>query len=504
MKRTTKYRIMSAILTGTLFLSNIKQNIITASATTIPNESDNISQEEFIETIDNNQIKKFYTRLYELYDFKTYNTRSIIPQYFQTIYGNKFSCGTIQSAGCGISSLAMVSSYLFDETITPDMMTIYDCGPSPATAFEKGIKRLKLNCEIHRGQAAIDNLDNALDNNHPVIALVGRSSIFTNTGHFIVIAGKTPEGKYIVNDPNIENYYQPNMIDGFTNGFTKEQIARGLNGIYIFDTKEQFKDLRNKELSFQSPSQSKKEQKIEIPSSSIPHIIKQDIVISLSNISLKERPDYQSSTIEIIEKDTELEVLAVTENNYLLVKYNNKTGYIKNEQIKSLLEEVQSLYSELQLQELSIKNIAYLTTDLDIRCGNSIEFASISKISKYETIRILEEYKDWYFVITNERTIGFIPKKYTQIIDGKCIVADKSTKRIYFYNEDKLIYITPQAIISSTSKEGIYDILSKGTNFAIIDPRANWKNTYSSKDTNKVLQKIYSEVENRDSFLIHS
>ena len=129
----------------TLFLSNIKQNIITASATTIPNESDNISQEEFIETIDNNQIKKFYTRLYELYDFKTFNTRSIIPQYFQTIYGNKFSCGTIQSAGCGISSLAMVSSYLFDETITPDMMTIYDSGPSPATAFEKGIKRLKLN-----------------------------------------------------------------------------------------------------------------------------------------------------------------------------------------------------------------------------------------------------------------------------------------------------------------------------------------------------------------------
>ena len=83
-------------------------------------------------------------------------------------------------------------------------------------------------------ECGIEDLDEALDNGHPVIALIGKASIFTDYGHFIVLAGKTPDGKYIVNDPNIENYYQPHLVDGFTNGFTKEQVTRGLNGIYIF------------------------------------------------------------------------------------------------------------------------------------------------------------------------------------------------------------------------------------------------------------------------------
>ena len=50
----------------------------------------------------------------------------------------------------------------------------------------------------------------------------------------MVVAGKTEDGKYIVNDPNIENYLKPDMVDGFMNGFTKEEITQGLSHIYIF------------------------------------------------------------------------------------------------------------------------------------------------------------------------------------------------------------------------------------------------------------------------------
>ena len=60
-----------------------------------------------------------------------------------------------------------------------------------------------------------------------------------------MIAGKNEEGKYIVNDPNLENYYKSWMVDRFVNGFSRQDIVYGLCGIYIFDSKTEFVDMRN-------------------------------------------------------------------------------------------------------------------------------------------------------------------------------------------------------------------------------------------------------------------
>lgn len=204
-----------------------------------------LSLEEFLEKIENPQIRILYEQLYELYDYDAFARRSPIPQYFQTVYTEKFSVGTIQSAGCGITSLAMVASYLFEEEITPVMMLQYDCGPNPAAAMEAGIQDLKLNCQVHYGDAALENLDAALDAGRPVIALHQSGSYFTKSGHFLVMAGKNPDGTYIVNDPNMINYYSPGLVDGYTSGFSREVVSAGLVGIYIFDSKEDFVDRRD-------------------------------------------------------------------------------------------------------------------------------------------------------------------------------------------------------------------------------------------------------------------
>ena len=200
--------------------------------------------EEFLESIENPQIRILYEQLYELYDYEDFAVRSPVPQYFQTVYTDRFSVGTIQSAGCGITSLSMVASYLFDEEITPDEMLIYDQGPNPAAAMEAGIEDLKLNCKTWYGDAAIANLDAALDAGKIVIALHQSGSYFTKSGHFLVMAGKNPDGSYIVNDPNMINFYNPRLVDGFTNGFSREDVTAGLVGIYIFDSKEEFVDRR--------------------------------------------------------------------------------------------------------------------------------------------------------------------------------------------------------------------------------------------------------------------
>lgn len=589
MKKNIKYRLMSSILAGTILISGQIQNALKVSASTINGDSSittspsvNVIEsidldettptlEEYLNSIEDIQLKKFYTKLYELYDYDTFSNRSAIPQYFQTIYGNKFSCGTIQSAGCGISSLAMVSSYLFDEVITPDMMTIFDSGPSPASAFEKGIKKLNLNCEIYRGQAAIDNLDEALNNNHPVIALMGSSSIFTDRGHFIVIASKTKDGKYIVNDPNLENFYKPNMIEGYTNGFTKEEITQGLNGIYIFDKKEEFIDRRDKEISIQFKNHTTNldttnyigyttEQttlnssdseyhpiitNLDINSevtrifstgngwdlvkcneyigyvktnlisytknvnseiSEYNYINHNDIVITKLDTELKTSPTSASETITQIVPSTELKVISQTANGWLTVTHNGKTGYVNSLNVESLLEKVQDLYPELQLSELSTTKTIYMEKDTELRCGNSIEFASLDLLEKYETARVIFEYNNWYFVLTNERIFGFIPKKNTTLIEDKCLIIDKSCEQLYYYNAGEQIYSIQANNIKQFQqpRSGFYSVLNKKMNLILVDNQVGWRSILSnSKSTDKVANSIYNEINKGDTILIH-
>lgn len=208
-------------------------------------QKNNQTLSEFLSTVDNEQNLKFYQQLYSMYDYESFNNRSDVPQYFQTTYTQPFATGTIRSSGCGITSLAMVASYLTGEEITPDMLTNGYRGDNPASAMHAGIKNLGLKLTTYEGwgiacqelnEDGKTNLDAALEAGKPVIARMNSSSLFTEGGHFIVIAGKTEDGKYIVNDPNLENYYKSYMVDGFTNGFTEEQITRGLCGIYILET----------------------------------------------------------------------------------------------------------------------------------------------------------------------------------------------------------------------------------------------------------------------------
>lgn len=208
-------------------------------------QKNNQTLSEFLSTVDNEQNLKFYQQLYSMYDYESFNNRSDVPQYFQTTYTQPFATGTIRSSGCGITSLAMVASYLTGEEITPDMLTNGYRGDNPASAMHAGIKNLGLKLTTYEGwgiacqelnEDGKTNLDAALEAGKPVIARMNSSSLFTEGGHFIVIAGKTEDGKYIVNDPNIENYYKSYMVDGFTNGFTEEQITRGLCGIYVLET----------------------------------------------------------------------------------------------------------------------------------------------------------------------------------------------------------------------------------------------------------------------------
>lgn len=160
------------------------------------------------------------------YEEKIYN----VPQYFQqsypkTRYGNY---GTVSSHGCGITSIAMVYSYLLDKEIMPDELAAEygrfntEHGSSHAlfetTANDYGLAVEK----VYKWQDVVE----ALENGCVVISNV-RENLFTAGGHFIVYYGITEEGRILVRDPNIYNFGQWSakaLKDGFYNGFEDKYV----------------------------------------------------------------------------------------------------------------------------------------------------------------------------------------------------------------------------------------------------------------------------------------
>ena len=222
------------------------------------------SYEEFMAGIYDKKVYAWYEKLFSVYDYEQFMTRSEIPQYFQSVYHNtRFAGGTIKSSGCGISCLAMITSYLYDTTITPDMLTMDYHGNNPAWVLEMWTTKDYLGeiMDMNYGNDAVTAFDEAMAAGCPVI-LLHRSngnvqSLFTDGGHFIVVAGMTEDGRYIVNDPNMYNLccledmncrHVRNgelcpLVDEYMNGFTRDQLVgpnSGLVGTYVFPAKGEF------------------------------------------------------------------------------------------------------------------------------------------------------------------------------------------------------------------------------------------------------------------------
>lgn len=156
-----------------------------------------------------------------------------VPLYFQNDYPDvPFSSGTVASSGCGITCMAMVSSYILDEEHLPDELALeYNIqGITNAERMEAAANGLGLSWEK---RYVYTEMIEALEEGKICIALMNENSIFTSYGHFIVITGITDDGKIMVNDP-----WQPNneyYADEFENGFELWQIVKGFSGCWVFD-----------------------------------------------------------------------------------------------------------------------------------------------------------------------------------------------------------------------------------------------------------------------------
>ena len=159
-----------------------------------------------------------------------------IPRYYQNYYFYSFlpyGNGTLGSSGCGITSLAMVATYVLDDyTLTPD-----------ALAEEFGSYR---GTNIDRMEHAANELGipfektfkwksivSALEDGKMAIILVNSNTKFTEGGHLMLLTGITEDGLIYLHDPNYRNYEA--YESQFETGFPQWEFIKGFQGGWIFE-----------------------------------------------------------------------------------------------------------------------------------------------------------------------------------------------------------------------------------------------------------------------------
>ena len=158
-----------------------------------------------------------------------------VPLYYQTDYPDTmYANGTIATSGCSITSLAMVASYMTGHTYLPDELAGYFGGyvGNNMERLEYASDQLQL---VWEKAGNFHDALRALEEGKVVIALMTETSIFTDTQHFIVLAGMTVDGKILVNDPNEKNYSNWRLKNGFANGFGESDLCWGFSGGWIYD-----------------------------------------------------------------------------------------------------------------------------------------------------------------------------------------------------------------------------------------------------------------------------
>ena len=158
-----------------------------------------------------------------------------VPLMLQTDYPDvPYGSGSVATSGCTMACIAMVATYLRGEKITPDAL---------AVRFRKAdgshIQRMEaastiLDLEYTKTLSYLDVVA-ALKQGKVAIIMLGKQSDFTTTQHLVVCTNILPDGKIMVNDPMGFNYQKPELMDGFTYGFTQGQLFRGFSGGWIYD-----------------------------------------------------------------------------------------------------------------------------------------------------------------------------------------------------------------------------------------------------------------------------
>lgn len=166
-----------------------------------------------------------------------------IPLYLQHDYPQtKFGSVPIRGYGCGITSMAMLATYMTDEELTPPIMcerfgTYGSTGGTDGMIFQKEPQGMGFFL-LRRSFEPSDVL-NALNEGYTAIC-VQRPGYWTRAGHYIVLEKVNEDGTIQVRDSNIFNYNnsgRPAAAGHVKDGHKWFDITSACTGYWIFDKK---------------------------------------------------------------------------------------------------------------------------------------------------------------------------------------------------------------------------------------------------------------------------
>ena len=151
-----------------------------------------------------------------------------MPLYLQQDYPEApFGAYKVSTHGCGITTLAMVASYLADDELTPAELAAqfgYYCGlrGSEICLFDDTPAEMGF-YPVGRSYSW-QEMDEALDNGQVVVSLQ-YYGYWTSGGHYIAMISRTEDDGYVVRDSNLLNYkrhYDTHKADRHSRGSISE------------------------------------------------------------------------------------------------------------------------------------------------------------------------------------------------------------------------------------------------------------------------------------------
>ncbi len=166
-----------------------------------------------------------------------------VPQYFQQDYADVPYGGwngTVATHGCGITTLAMLATYMTDTELTPaDLAQPFrryssDAGTEFALFDDSpGMLGYYLEKRVYTWKEAYA----ALERGQPVVSLQFANH-FTTTAHFLVLTGLAEDGKVLIKDSNVFNHTKRFAgKDYYETGFDPDYVGAYGRIYWIYEKK---------------------------------------------------------------------------------------------------------------------------------------------------------------------------------------------------------------------------------------------------------------------------